>query len=85
MGTKKKLVLPEKIPFLETDYDLDVTIEIVESDSYDARLDEFVKLGCFVSTFWVGRKPISNKCPLNWKAYDLAYTTAVGFLTRFEK
>jgi len=53
--------------------------------SFDAHLDEFVKLGCFVSTLWVGRNPVSSKCPLNWKAYGTAYKTAVGFLTRFEK
>ena len=58
MGTKKKLVLPEEIPFLETDYDLDVTIEIVESDSYDARLDEFVKLVAKAVSKWL---PLAEK------------------------
>ena len=58
MGTKKKLVLPEEIPFLETDYDLDVTIDIVESGSYDARLAEFVKLVAKAVSKWV---PLAEK------------------------
>ena len=34
MGTRKKLVLPDEIPFLETDHDLDVTIDFIECESY---------------------------------------------------
>lgn len=58
MGTKKKLVLPEEIPFLETDHDLDVTIDFIECDSYDARLDEFVKLVAKAVSKWV---PLAEK------------------------
>lgn len=69
MSSRKKgknaVTLPEEIPVLETDYDLDVTIEIVESNSNDARLDEFVPPSCFISTSWVGKIPHSSKCPLN--------------------
>lgn len=55
MGTKKKLVLPEEYPPLESDQDFDVTIEIVESESYEARLAEFVKLTAKAVSAYVGR------------------------------
>lgn len=58
MGTKKKLVLPEDIPFLETDHDLDVTIDFIECESYEARLAEFVKLVAKAVSKWV---PLAEK------------------------
>ncbi|MCK5132010.1 MAG: hypothetical protein KAR40_07650 [Candidatus Sabulitectum sp.] len=48
MGTQKKqdtpLLLEEGLPFIETELDFQVEIEIVESDSYQTRLKEFVEL-----------------------------------------
>ena len=55
MGTKKKLVLPEEIPVLETKQDFDVTIEFIECESYDAHLAEFVRLMAKVVSEYVGR------------------------------
>lgn len=58
MGTRKKLVLPDEIPFLETDHDLDVTIDFIECESYEARLAEFVKLVAKAVSKWV---PLAEK------------------------
>jgi len=55
MGTKKKLVLTEDIPVLETKQNFEVTIEFIECDSYDARLAEFVRLTAKVVSEYVGR------------------------------
>ncbi len=35
---------PEEFPFIETESEFDVTIEVVESGDYEARLAEFMKL-----------------------------------------
>jgi hypothetical protein len=45
-NSKKKdsFLTAESLPFIETGLDFDVEIEIIESGSYDACLDEFTKL-----------------------------------------
>ena len=43
-GKMNMAVLPEEFPFLETETDFEVTIEVAESEACEACIAEFVKL-----------------------------------------